>query len=73
MQTHSDLSGGDYIAVLYSQRRLIAAIIFVFLALAFAARFIIPEQYRKEVVVGEVATPSDNNLQTNVRWSTLRA
>jgi uncharacterized protein involved in exopolysaccharide biosynthesis len=61
VRARRELSGGDYIAILYSQRRLIGTIVFVFLALAVGARLVIPEQYEGVVVM--VATPSDNGLQ----------
>ena len=64
MRPRNDLSGGDYIAILYSQRLLIIAIVFIFLILAVAARFIIPEQYEGIVVM--VPTPSDNGLQASM-------
>jgi len=63
-QRRANLRGSDYLAILYTQRYIIAVVMCAFLALAVAAHFIIPEQYEGDVVM--VATPADNSLQTSM-------
>lgn len=59
-----EVSAGDYLSAISSQRRLIIAVICVFLVLATIARYVLPQQYEGVVVM--VATQSDNSLQSNM-------